>query len=158
MGGPAEGELLKHVNRAVAVAAFAVAVLYLAGPASAAEQTKTFRYPVTVKGYQVRQAMTLADHPHIDGFITRMSANIVDKDGTPVPIQRLMLHHIVFSQLSNQLKAQCPQFTGFDASQKLPGYAHPFYGAGEERNKLVLPNGYGLPMKKSDTWINTWML
>src|SRR3954452_4284943 len=95
------------------------ALLLAAGPASAKPVTETFTQPVTVKGYQVKQEMTLAAHPKVDGFITRMSANIVDKDGAPVPIQRLMLHHIVFSQLSNQLNAQCPQFTGFDASQKL---------------------------------------
>jgi hypothetical protein len=148
---------LKRIHRAVALAIAAAALLLAAGPASAKPITETFMQPVTVKGYQVKQEMTLAAHPKVDGFITRMSANIVDKDGTPVPIQRIMLHHIVFSTLGGQ-NAQCPQFTGFDASQKLPGLAHPFYGAGEERNKLVLPDGYGLPMRKSDTWVNTWML
>jgi plastocyanin len=29
---------------------------------------------------------------------------------------------------------------------------------GEERNKLVLPNGYGYRMGKDDIWLNTWML
>jgi plastocyanin len=134
-----------------------VAVLCAAGPASAAEQTQTFRYPVEVKGYQVRQEMTPAQHPNVDGFITAMSVDIVDANGTPVPIQRLMLHHIVFSKIGEP-NPQCPQFTGFDASQKIPGLARPFYGAGEERNQLRLPPGYGLPLKKGDTWLNTWML
>src|SRR3954462_11901074 len=106
-----------------------VVMLCAAGPAAAEQKTETFRYPVEVKGYQVRQEMTGADHPKVDGFITGMSVDIVDADGTPVPIQRLMLHHIVFSTLGEQ-NPQCPQFTGFDATQKLPGLARPFYGAG----------------------------
>jgi plastocyanin len=132
-------------------------MLCAAGPAAASQQTETFRYPVEVKGYQVRQEMTPAQHPNVDGFITGMSVDVVDADGTPVPIQRLMLHHIVFSKIGEQ-NPQCSQFTGFDSSQKFPGLARPFYGAGEERNVLALPPGYGLPMKASDTWLNTWML
>jgi plastocyanin len=132
-------------------------MLWAAGPAAAAERTETFRQAVEVKGYQVRQEMTPAAHPNVDGFITAMSVDIVDADGTPVPIQRLMLHHIVFSTIGEQ-NPQCPQFTGFDSSQKLPGLARPFYGAGEERNVLKLPPHYGLPTKASDVWLNTWML
>jgi plastocyanin len=142
----------------VAAMASALVVLCAAGPAAAADvKTETFRYPVTVKGYQVRQEMTPAEHPKVDGFITAMTVDIVDKDGTPVPIQRLMLHHIVFSTLGEQ-NPQCKQFTGFDADQHLPGLARPFFALGEEHNKLVLPPGYGLPTKASDVWLNTWML
>jgi plastocyanin len=145
------------LKRILAVLSTMVAVLWAAGPAAAEQKTETFRYPVEVKGYQVRQEMTQADHPNVDGSITAMSVDIVDANGAPVPIQRLMLHHIVFSKLGDP-NPQCPQFTGFDSAQKLPGLARPFYGAGEERNVLQLPPGYGLPMKASDTWLNTWML
>jgi plastocyanin len=148
---------LKRIYRALALATIAIGSLAAAGPAAAAEKTETFRYPVTVKGYQVRQEMTPAEHPQVDGFITGMKTDIVDEDGTPVPIDRLMLHHIVFSKLGDQ-NPQCDEFTLFDANQKLPGLARPFYGAGEERNVLQLPDGYGLPHKASDVWINTWML
>src|SRR4051794_16413909 len=134
-----------------------LAVLFAAGPASAAEKTETFRYPVEVKGYQVRQEMTPADHPNVDGFITGMSVDIVDADGTPVPIQRLMLHHIVFSKLGDG-NPQCSQFRGFDYTQKLAGLARPFYGAGEERNQPRLPGGYGLRMKANEPWLNAGML
>src|SRR4051812_23914083 len=132
-------------------------MLLMAGPASAEQKTETFRYPVEVNGYQVRQEIAPAQHPNVDGFITAMSVDIVNADGTPVPIQRLMLHHIVFAKLGSG-NPQCPQFTGFDAKQKFPGLVTPFYGAGEERNKLVLPAGYGLPTKASDQWLNVWML
>src|SRR3954451_15174835 len=145
------------LRRALLLLSMTFAVLWAAGPASAAPTTETFRYSVEVKGYQVRQEMTPADHPNVDGFITGMSVDIVDADGTPVTIQRLMLHHIVFSKLGDG-NPQCSQFRGFDYTQKLPGLARPFYGAGEERNQLRLPAGYGLPMKANETWLNTWML
>jgi plastocyanin len=140
------------------LALVAAAFLCAAAPAAAETKTETFRFPVTVKGYQVKQEMTYGvQHPQVDGFITGMSVNIVDADGTPVPIQRLMLHHVVFSKLFVQNPA-CSQFTGFDANTKLPGLADSFYGAGEERNVLALPPGYGLKLRASDTWLMTWML
>src|SRR5437764_15467942 len=93
-----------------------LALLCVAAPASAETKTETFRFPVQVKGYQVKQEMTYGvQHPQVDGFITGMSVNVVDADGTPVPIQRLMLHHVVFSKLFVQNPA-CSQFTGFDAN------------------------------------------
>jgi plastocyanin len=147
---------LKRI-RALALAIPVLALLCAATSASAVVKTETFRYPVTVKGYQVKQSMTPAQHPNVNGFITGMRANIVNADGSPVPIQRLMLHHIVFADLGKS-NPQCPQFTGFDAALKLPGLARPFYGAGEERNVLRLPPGYGLPLKKKDIWLNIWML
>src|SRR4051794_38726196 len=134
------------------------ALLYAAAPASAEVKTETFRFPVTVKGYQVKQEMTYGvEHPHIDGHIVGASTNIVNADGSPVPIQRLMLHHIVFSKLGEQ-NPLCAQYTGFDANQTLPGLATPLFGAGEERNILAFPPGYGLKLGANDTWLMTWML
>ena len=141
-----------------ALLASVAAFLFVAAPAMAETKTETFRFPVEVKGYQVKQDMTYGvEHPKVDGHIVGMSANVVNEDGTPVPIQRLMLHHIVFAKLFEK-NQECAQFTGFDAAQKLPGLAVPFYGAGEERNVLALPPGYGLKTKSDDTWLMTWML
>src|SRR3954468_12778951 len=133
-------------------------LLYAAAPAAADFKTETFRFPVNVKGYQVKQEMTYGvAHPQVDGHIVGMSTNVVNADGSPVPIQRLMLHHIVFSQLFVQ-NPLCPNYRGFDANQTLPGLATPLYGAGEERNILALPPGYGLRLHTNDTWLMTWML
>src|SRR4051812_32152896 len=138
--------------------AVTAAFLLVAAPAAAETKTETFRFPVEVKGYQVKQDMTFGvEHPKVDGYITGMSANVVDADGTPVPINRLMLHHIVFAQVGEQ-NPICSTYTGFDAAQKLPGLATPFYGAGEERNVLALPPGYGLKLGANDPWLMTWML
>jgi len=140
------------------LAALGLLLVLGASPAIAEVRTESFRYPVQVDGYQVKQEFTYGvDHPKVDGFITAMSVDVVDADGTPVPINRLMLHHIVFSALGRQ-SATCSQFTAFDSKTRLPGLAEQFYGAGEERNKLALPPCYGYPLGKNDQWVMTWML
>ena len=63
----------------------------------------------------------------------------------PVPIQRLMLHHIVFLNPERQDQT-CPNgYVGFDNRPNyFGGYSDErFYAAGEERLKLTLPQGYG---------------
>ena len=132
-------------------------VLLAPSPAAAERRTETFRYPISVAPYQVKQQFTLAPKPNVDGFITGMRTDVVDEDGTPVPIQRLMLHHIVFSTLGRQ-DSTCTQFTGLDNLGRFPMRADRFYGAGEERAQLVLPPGYGYRMEADDRWGMTWMI
>jgi plastocyanin len=151
-----EESFLKRIYRALALASIVAGALASAGPAFAEQKTETFRFPVEVKGYQVKQDISLADHPQVDGSVVAMSVDIVDDEGTPVPINRLMLHHIVF--LKAGASPQCPNYRAFDFDKHYPGLAQPFYGAGEERNKLQLPPGYGLPTKADDHWLMTWML
>jgi plastocyanin len=79
--------------------------------------------------------------PNVPGSITRMEVDLEDANG-PVPIDRLMLHHIVFLN------------TG--ANDTACGGPERFYGAGEERLKLALPPGFGYPMG-SGSWLTTWM-
>jgi plastocyanin len=146
---------LKRTSLTLAVAV--LAVLWAAAPASAEIKTETFRFPVSVKGYQVKQSISGAEHPEVDGYITGMSTDIVDADGTPVSIKRLMLHHIVFTKVG-EAPTGCENYTGFDVDQVLQAATRPFYGAGEERNVLALPHGYGLKMKANDPWLMVWML
>jgi plastocyanin len=81
--------------------------------------------------------------PRINGFITHMQADVVDvHTGKVVPIQRIMLHHIVFSN------------RGSDAQPK----SQAFYGDGEERARMDLPEGYGYPIARDDRWTLVWML
>lgn len=114
--------------------------------------------PVTVGPYAVRQVNQLSGvpKPALDGSIVNMSTNVTDRDGTPVPIQRLMLHHIVFGTLGRK-DATCDTFTMFDSRTKLPALSQRFYGAGEERAQLLLPAGYGYPTQAGDQWSMTWM-
>ena len=147
--------------------AVAVAVLTLALPAAAGAKTitKTFTYgPITVAGYEVKQTEADFDapDPKMDGFVTAMEVDVVDKRGKPVPIERLMLHHIVFHNFGPRLGAKrdqtCARFTMLNSKTVIPAVSERFYGAGEERQKLVLPPGYGYKTSKSDNWSLTWML
>jgi plastocyanin len=120
--------------------------------AQAAVQTFTERVgPVTVGGYEVRQNVLPAPHADVDGYVTNMEVDVVDADGTPVPIQRLMLHHIVFANLSRD-DATCDSFLGFDERPNDLYSSERFYAAGEERAKLALPAGYGYKLDPSHTW------
>lgn len=139
--------------RGVLLLAAAVGLLAVPSAASAAVHTYTERVgPVTVGGYEVQQDVRLAPHAQVDGYITNMEVDVVDADGTPVPIQRLMLHHIVFANL-NRPDATCDTIMGFDERpNRLFSANERFYAAGEERAKMALPPGYGYRLNDTDTW------
>lgn len=128
----------------------------IAIPASASAEIKTYTQttgPYTVGGYEVKQDVDLAPHPRIDGKVTNMEVDVVDGPGPnakQVPIQRLMLHHIVFANL-NRRDATCESILGFDERSRLLS-SERFYAAGEERAKLALPPGYGYKLRPNDTW------
>jgi hypothetical protein len=141
-----------------------VLLLVAAAPASAEVKQLTYRVgPIEVAPYQVRQSFDLnIPKPDVDGSIVAMKTDVVDADGSPVPIRRLMLHHIVFASVGASFGAKhdatCDSITGLDSVSKLPGLAERFYAAGEERAQLALPPGYGYHVGGDDTWVLTWML
>ncbi|HKG35000.1 MAG TPA: plastocyanin/azurin family copper-binding protein [Solirubrobacterales bacterium] len=109
----------------------------------------------TIGGYEVRQWYALAPTPPEDGSITHMETDIVDDvTGEPVPISRLMLHHIVFINLNRQDSTCGGQgYLGFDGRKGFGNFApQRFYAAGEERAKMSMPPGYGYPTNQSDNW------
>jgi plastocyanin len=130
-----------------------VALLTAAAPASAKEHTYTLRFgPLKLNGYQVRQNTDYVKTPGVNGYITKMVATVVDKKGRPIPIQRVMLHHVLFvnrgrNDHGDRHDGSCP---------KLP--RERFYGTGEEHQTLDLPPGYGVPLRKKDRWTAAWML
>jgi plastocyanin len=131
----------------------------LAAPASA--EVRDFSYsvgPVTVGPYQVKQGFLQGPQPGGEmgkGFVTKIAVDVVDANGAPVPVKRLMLHHIVFLNLAHQ-DSTCGGFTAWDSHTTLPG-AERFYGAGEERNKVVFPPGYGYKVGAGDPWAMNYM-
>lgn len=142
-----------------------VALLVLAAPAAAAPQVQTFRYgPVSVGPYQVKQSDYAIDVPKPveDGYITRMEVDVVDANGKSVPISRLMLHHIVFSNIGENFGSKhdstCDTFTTLDSKSVIPAIAERFYAIGEERAEMRLPEGYGYPVKGRDKWALTYMM
>ena len=126
------------------VLAAVIAALF-ALPAAARPYEKTIKEgPYELGPYSVRLgAGANIRTPRVNGFITHMEADVVDvRTGKVVPIQRIMLHHIVFSNLGSptQKKSQA------------------FYGDGEERAQMDLPKGYGYPIARGDRWGFVWML
>ena len=114
--------------------------------------------------YEVKQTNIDIDipTPGVDGFITEMQTDIVDANGSQVPINRLMLHHIVFLNLGSKFGAKrdgtCNRFTALDSKTALPNIGERFGGSGEERLRMRLPAGYGYPIKAKDRWGMSYML
>jgi plastocyanin len=155
---------MSHRHLLVAIAA-TLASLALAASAAAAPKTEKFRYgPIAIGPYQVLQSDLKLNipKPAVDGYVTNMEVDVVDPDGSQVPISRLMLHHIVFANLGEQIGQKhdgtCNSFTSFDSTTKIPALGERFFAIGEERAKLRLPDGYGYPMKRGDQWGMTLMM
>lgn len=137
----------------VLAAAVAVALVW-AAPASAALVTVTHRQgPYTLKPYQVRytdKKTKEVQAPHLDGFVVGMHARVVDKAGRQLPIQRIMLHHIVYKDMGRRLGDRIDPVCGNQGES--------FYGTGEENVTLRLPPNYGYRIRKHDHWWSGWML
>jgi plastocyanin len=133
--------------------------------ARAAVEEKVLRYgPVDLSPYDVhREEVTYGvPAPGVDGWLTGISADVVDAKGRKVPISQTMLHHIVLantgSRLGERKDATCDRFTLFDGERTLPRLGERFYAAGEERARLDLPPGYGYRIRAGDQWAMSLML
>ena len=148
------------------LASAAIAGLVWLGAASPAHaQQLTFRYgPIAVRPYSVdeRDAAYDIPKPNVDGFVTSMEAHLVDANGARVPVQRVMLHHVIFSNAGSRLgdkrNPTCGRITMFDGVTQVPGLSEPFFGSAEEDVTGRFPSGYGYPVKGADRWVLTWML
>jgi plastocyanin len=79
------------------------------------------------------------DKPGEDGYITRFKPNLVDQDGKVPPVEQVHLHH------------------GTWLSE--PSYGNSaFFAAGEEKTIAPFPKGYGMPVKRTDTWLLLYMV
>lgn len=154
----------RSINAVMLALACALVGLLGAASAQAASQTITRTFgPIKIGGYEVRQDTSFGvPTPGVTGAITDMKVDVVDKNGKPLPISRVMLHHIVFLNMGAPGRPRhdrtCGQFTMWDSRSTLPALAERFYAAGEERAELHLPPGYGYPVEAGDTWLMTWML
>ena len=123
---------------------FAVAVLLaLPSPAAAALKTYSLRYgPVAMAGFNVSFPRGVVRTPRVNGYIVRMHADLVDREGRRVTIRDVMLHHVLFSQRrAAGVNWQCAR-----ADKEA------FYGTGEENQSLRLPPGYGYPITRDSRW------
>jgi plastocyanin len=98
----------------------------------------------------------------VNGHITHMEVDMVDQNLKPVPINRLMLHHIVFLNINVLDDRTCENtgYAGFGEEVIAPKKFAPerFYAAGEERAKISFPPGYGYTLKTNHDWSLVYML
>ena len=139
------------MRRRGVLAGFCVAVFGLALSVPAAEaRVETFKLstrPFTLSGFQTIFPKILVPTPKRSGYITRMNAWLVYESGRRVSIRDVMLHHIVFITSGRDKNGSCPGRGG-----------EPFWGTGEERQPLILPEGYGYRIRKNDRWRMQTML
>lgn len=81
----------------------------------------------------------LIDKPDQDGYMVRFKPNLVDQNGNTPPVEQIHLHHGTWLSV--------------------PSYGNgPFMASGEEKTISPWPRGYGLPIKKTDSWDLLYMV
>ena len=128
----------------------ALLILLLAPVSQAEAETRRVvvrQGPFTLEPYQVRYTSRdtrKVRSPRLDGHIVRMHSRVVDSQGRPMPVQQVMLHHIVYKTRAHR--------------DEVCGGAESFYGTGEENETLSFPPGYGYRIRRRDRWVTGWML
>jgi plastocyanin len=142
------GGARRRVVRVTAVLAVALSALAFSAAGEAKVKTYDLRFgPVRMGGFNVAFPKMPVRAPRVDGYVTRMTASLVDRRGRRITIRDVMLHHVVFHRVADSSR-------GYRCS---PG-GEPIYGTGEENQQLRLPAGYGYPIRRSDRWRITAML
>jgi plastocyanin len=134
-----------------------LAALVLPGRAAAATETLVLETsPITVTAFEVARGVRLAPSPQVDVYVVGMTAEVVDVLGNPVPMQDVMLHHVVFAKVGepDYTCSGIEDYSGNASSLR----AQRFYAEGEEHFALSQPEGYGYPNRASDTWGLLYML
>jgi plastocyanin len=124
-------------------------VFALAAPAVAS--AKVTQYTIRSQAFSLGGFETILPKvwtrtPEKDGYITRFYARLVYANGRRVPIQRVMLHHIVFVDVG--YPGGAPKTTSCPGRRA----GESFWGTGEEHEHLVLPPGYGYHVDHRDHW------
>ena len=131
----------------------ALVLVLPAAPATAKQRTITKRFgPIGIGPYAVKYRTSRFPAPHVNGYVVRMHARIVDGRGNPMPVNRMMLHHLTFKDLGS------PGHTRRDVTYCKGSLGERFYGTGEEDRELVFPPGYGYRVRRHDRWDANWML
>jgi plastocyanin len=131
---------------AIGFASAVAACLLGAASAPAALKTYTQRFgPVDLSSYETRYPNPRLRSPQRTGYIVAMNARLVDARGRQIPLGSVMLHHVVFYDDGHRgapvKTSSCPGRRG-----------EPFYGTGEEHQRLILPQGYGYHVAANDRW------
>jgi hypothetical protein len=100
-----------------------------------------FSFPVLVTpGANYQTIMPSIGKPSEDGYLVRIDANLVRGDGSVPPVDLIHLHHAVWLAVQP------------------PVAVTPFFGVGEEKTVMTLPDGYGWRVRPVDTWLLNYMI
>src|SRR4051812_6686242 len=122
-----------------------------AAPAGASTRTYSLTSKAfTMNGFQTRIPKVSVPSPKVNGYITAMRAYLVYDTGREVSIKDVMLHHIVFINHGRHPRDRKGSCEG--------RWGEPFYGTGEEHQRLILPGGYGYRVERGDRWRMQTML
>ena len=80
----------------------------------------------------------ITQRPQVDGYITRIKPDLTYLDGRVPGVDVIHLHHAVWVNTSRRAAT----------NSSFP--VQPFFAAGEEKTRMLLPKGYGYPLKRSD--------
>lgn len=112
-------------------------------------QRLTYRIgPIEVTSGQNRivyKAVTAADRPPVDGYITAFRPNLTNLDGSIPKSSQIMFHHGVWINLSR-----------WDSTAGRMGER--FIGTGEEKTQVEFPPGFGYFHKGTDIWLLNHMI
>jgi plastocyanin len=129
------------------------ALTVTAVPAQAKQRTITKRFgPIGIGPYAVKYRTSRFPAPNVSGHVVRMHARVTDRRGRPLPVSRMMLHHLTFKDLGP------PGRTRHDVTYCKGSLGERFYGTGEEDRELIFPPGYGYEVGRRDRWDANWML
>jgi plastocyanin len=118
-------------------------------PSAAAAKSRTLKLrfgPVSLSGYETGTGSNRTTAPRLDGYVTAMHAHLVDGNGKAIPQQRVMLHHVFFTNQTRAGHGDCAK-----------AHTETFYGTGEEDQEIRFPAGYGYRVQKRDRWKVGWM-
>ena len=127
-----------------------IALLATAAPAQADRTISLTAGPYRLGPFETVRPKEYVRTPSVDGYITRMHARLVDRNGRPVSIRHVMLHHVVFLNRG--------RFAGDRKPKCGARFGEPFYGTGEENQALELPDGFGYRSRPDDLWKMQTML
>ena len=122
-------------------------IRYRCGPIDITPGQNRIEWPAMLRGLH---------RPDENGYITRLEPDLVEENGEALDSDLVMFHHAVWLN-NSRCDSSAPAF--LSCSGPVPGrFPQRFFGAGEEKTTLDLPDGYGYDYSAGDRWTLNHML